>query len=201
VHQKHRLQGINLISITIAVAVWAVFWAAYAGPAAAAAKPAVQAAKAKPAGPFAGKTVWVVDINSNEDYNNLLLETVEKLLPQYAPGVKVKRIEAGSKNPFFLLKEADYPAAVIVGTGVCEGTTPKVVNYAAAALKLGIPAVIMHVPEFRNLREENMNTYRVPDLRYYEVAEGAPIAAKEADPLAKAAAPALVKALAEQMKQ
>jgi hypothetical protein len=184
-----------------AVAALAVLAAAHAGSTAdAAAKPSAPA-KAKAAGPFTGKTLWVVDVNSNEDYNNLLLEAVEKLLPQHAPGAKVKRVKTGDKNPFFLLREGNYPSAVIVGTGVCVGTTPQVVNYASSALKLGIPAVVLHIPEMKENREKQAQVYRVPDLRSHEVAEGAPATAQEADPLAKNAMPALLKALVEQMKQ
>ena len=195
-----RHLGIKIISAAIAAVGLAVLVSASAGPANAAAKPAASA-KAKSAGPWAGKTVWVVDVNSNEDYNNKLLEAVEKLLPQAAPGVKAKRVKTGDKNPFFLLKETDRPAAVIAGTGVCASTTPQVVNYAASALKLGIPTVIVHVPEFRSLREENAKTYRVPDLHYYEVANGAPETVAEAEILAKAAMPELVKALTEQIEK
>ena len=198
-NRKLRLQGIKMSSVLIAMACLAVLTAASFGPMANAAAKA--SAPSRSASPFAGKTVWVVDVNSNEDYNNLLLEAAEKLLPQYAPGVKVKRVKTGDKNPFFLLREENYPAAAIVGTGVCVGTTPQVVNYAASALKLGIPAVILHVPEMKETREKQVQAYRVPDLRFYEVAEGAPATAKEADPLAKAALPALIKALAEQMKK
>jgi hypothetical protein len=189
-NQTLRLQGIKIISAAIAAVSLAVLVAAYGGPAANAA-----------ANPFAGKILWVVDVNSNEDYNSLLLEAVEKLLPQYAPGVKVKRIKTEDKNPFFLLKEENYPVAVIVGTGVCVGTTPRIINYASSALKLGIPAAIMYIPETRNKKEESAKIYRVPELRFYEVADGAPETAEEADRLAKAAAPALVKALADQFKK
>jgi hypothetical protein len=199
VNRKLRLQGIKMASVLIAVACLAVLTAASLGPMANAAAKA--SAPSRSASPFAGKTVWVVDVNSNEDYKSLLLEAVEKFLPQYAGGAKVKRVKAGDKNPFFLLREENYPAAVIVGTGVCVGTTPQVVNYASSALKLGIPAVILHIPEMKETREKQVQTYRVPDLRFYEVAEGAPATAKEAALLANAAAPALVKALVEQMKK
>lgn len=186
-NQKFRHQGIKMFSVAIAMAVLA---AVYGGPTANAAD-----------NPFAGKTLWVVDVNTNEDYNNQLLEAVEKLLPQYAPGVKVQRVKTGSKNPFFLLKEENYPAAVIAGTGVCVATTPQAINYAASALKLGIPTVILHIPEMKETREKFVKSYRVPDLPFHEVAEGAPETAEEADRLAKAAVPALVKALAEQVKK
>jgi hypothetical protein len=188
-----------MISVLIAVVCLAFLTAASVGPMADAAAKA--SAPSRPASPFAGKTLWVVDVNSNEDYKSLLLDAVEKLLPKNAPGVKVKRVKTGDKNPFFLLREENYPAAVIVGTGVCVGTTPQVVNYAASALKLGIPAVILHVPEMKETREKQVQAYRVPDLRFYEVADGAPAGAKEADSLAKAALPSLVKALEEQMKK
>jgi hypothetical protein len=143
----------------------------------------------------------VVDVNSNEYYNSLLLEAVEKLLPQYAPGVKVKRVKTGDKNPFFMLEEEDYPSAAICGTGVCNATTPQTINYASSALKLGIPAVIMYVPTLKDTREKYVKIYKVPDLRFYEISNGAPETVEEADRLAKPAIPALVKALAEQMKK
>ncbi len=191
-NQRLWLQGIKMIAaVTIS---FAVLGAAWAGPAADASPPNSLSG-------FAGKTIWVVDVNSNEDYNSLLLEAVEKLLPQYAPGVKVKRVKTGDKNPFFLLKEEDYPSAAVCGTGVCEGPTPKTINYASSALKLGIPAVIMYVPELKETKEKFVKTYRVPDLRFYEVSDGAPADPDEADNLAKAATPALVKALAEQLKK
>jgi hypothetical protein len=188
-----------MTSVLIALACLAMLTAASMGPMANAAAKA--SAPSRSASPFAGKTVWVVDVNSNEDYKSLLLDAVEKLLPQYASGVKVKRVKTGDKNPFFLLKEENYPAAVIAGTGVCISTTPQTVNYASSALKLGIPTVILYIPEMRDKKEESVKIYRVPDLRFYEVADGAPATAAEADTLAKAALPALVKALAEQMKK
>ncbi len=199
-NQRLRLQGIEIISVVITMVTLAVPVAAWAGPTAnTPGNPSTP--NSQSTGPFAGKTIWVVDVNSNEDYNSLLLEAVEKLLPQYAPGGKVKRVKTGDKNPFFLLKEEDYPSAAICGTGVCEGTTPKAINYASSALKLGIPAVIMYVPELKETKEKYVKIYRVPDLPFYEVSDGAPASADEADILAKAATPALVKALADQFKK
>ena len=88
---------------------------------------------------LAGKKVWIVVV----DYGSTLMPAVAKLLPKYAPGVKVKTIAAGEKgNPFFMLKPEDRPDAVIAGTGVCEGTTLDAANYARQAEKLDIPAVI-----------------------------------------------------------
>jgi hypothetical protein len=200
-NQRLRLQGIKIISVVITVVNLAVLVAAYAEPTANTSSTPSSPPNSQSTSPFAGKTIWVVDVNSNEDYNSLLLEAVEKLLPQYAPGVKVKRVRTGEKNPFFLLKEEDYPSAAICGTGVCVGTTPQSINYASSALKLGIPAVIMYVPELKDTREKYVKIYKVPDLRFYEVSDGAPATAEEASLLAKGATPALVNALADQLKK
>jgi len=59
----------------------------------------------------------------------------------------------------------------------------------------------MYVSELKDTREKYVQIYKVPDLRFYEVSDGAPATAEEADILAKAATPALVKALAEQLKK
>ncbi|MCL2669401.1 MAG: hypothetical protein FWE89_01835 [Syntrophaceae bacterium] len=196
-NKKFRHQSIEIIKATIAVLGLAALIVASAGLAVAADNPSSNFQTAL----FEGKTIWVVDVNSNEDYNSLLMDAVEKLLPDYATGVKAQRVKTGNKNPFFLLKKENYPAAVIAGIGVCVATTPQSVNYASSALKLGIPVVILHVPEMRDKKDESMKSYRVSDLRSCEIANCAPETAPEAEELAKAAAPALVKALAEQLEK
>jgi len=195
VNKKFQYQNIEVIKAVIAALGLAALITASAGLAAAADNPSSNSQTAL----FEDKIIWVVDVNSNEDYNSLLMDAVEKLLPDYAPGVKAQRVKTGNKNPFFLLKKENYPAAVITGIGVCVATTPQTINYASSALKLGIPVVILTVPEMKNKKEESMKSYRVPDLRSYEIANGAPDTAPEAEELAKAATPALVKVLTEQL--
>lgn len=88
---------------------------------------------------LAGREVWVVVV----DNGSTLMPAVAALLPEHAPQVRVRTISTSETgNPFFMLKEADRPDAVIAGTGVCESTTVDAVSYARQAEKLGIPAVV-----------------------------------------------------------
>ena len=202
-NKKFLYQGIKIITVKIAIAGLAALIVASAESANAAVDNPSTPSSVHAISLFADKTIWVVDVNSNEDYNSLLFDAIEKLLPEYATSVKVQRVKTGNRNPFFLLKKENYPVAVIVGIGVCVATTPQSVNYASSALKLGIPAAILYVPEMKGSREDSMKNYRIsdPDLCSYEIADGAPETEAEAERLANAAMPVIVKALAEQLQK
>jgi hypothetical protein len=95
------------------------------------------------------------------------MPAVAKLMPQYAPGVKVKTIASSQGNPFFMLNPEDKPDAVIAGTGVCEATTLDAANFAKQAEKLDIPAVFFFNRDILSAYQEAMDKLRLPSLRAY----------------------------------
>ncbi len=141
---------------------------------------------------FSGKKVWVVVVDSG----STLMPAVAKLLPQYAPGVKVMTIVSSEKgNPFFMLKPEDKPHAVIAGTGVCDASTLEALNYAKQAEKLDIPAVISFNAEMLFAYQEAMDKLKVPSVRPY--ATSLPDPARPGDPerLARLLIPQLIDGL------
>ena len=141
---------------------------------------------------FSGKKVWVVVVDSG----STLMPAVAKLLPQYAPGVRVMTIVASEKgNPFFMLKPEDKPHAVIAGTGVCDASTLEALNYAKQAEKLDIPAVISFNAELLFAYQEAMDKLKVPSVRPY--ATSLPDPARPGDPerLARLLIPQLIEGL------
>jgi hypothetical protein len=179
----------------VGICFWGVTPAAFAasGPASAAskAKPALRvldpegvlldAEATMPPAPrlkgLSGKKVWIVVVDSG----STLMPGVAKLLPQYAPGVRVRTIVSSEKgNPFFMLKPEDKPDAVIAGTGVCEATTLEALNYAKQAEKLDIPAVISFNAEMLFAYQEAMDKLKLPSVRVY--ATNLPDPARAGDP-------------------
>jgi hypothetical protein len=141
---------------------------------------------------FSGKKVWVVVVDSG----STLMPAVAKLLPQYAPGVRVMTIVASEKgNPFFMLKSEDKPHAVIAGTGVCDASTLEALNYAKQAEKLDIPAVISFNAEMLFAYQEAMDKLKVPSVRPY--ATSLPDPARSGDPerLARLLIPQVIEGL------
>ena len=141
---------------------------------------------------FSGKKVWVVVVDSG----STLMPAVAKLLPQYAPGVRVTTIVASEKgNPFFMLKPEDKPHAVIAGTGVCDASTLEALNYAKQAEKLDIPAVISFNAEMLFAYQESMDKLKMPSVRPY--ATSLPDPARPGDPerLARLLVPQLIEGL------
>lgn len=112
---------------------------------------------------FAGKTVWVVDVNTNEYYKSTFQLALVDQLQRFAPGVIVRHITTGEKgNPFFLLNQEDYPDAVIVSLGVCGQTGKKVANYTSEARKKGIPSVLCYIVDAREDQLKWNEAYRNP---------------------------------------
>ncbi len=140
---------------------------------------------------LAGKKVWVVVV----DYGSTLMPALAKVLPKYAPGVKVKVVESGKGNPFFMLKPEDKPDAVIAGTGVCEGTTLDATNYARQAEKLDIPAVISFNGEILHAYQEAMDKLKVPNIRAYATALPDPARPGDPERLARILIPQLIEGL------
>lgn len=112
---------------------------------------------------LSGKKVWIIVV----DPGSTLMPAVVKLLPKYAPGVKVKTIASSQGNPFFMLNPEDKPDAVIAGTGVCEATTLESANYAKQAEKLDIPAVFSFNRDMLAFYQEAIDKLRLPSLRAY----------------------------------
>ena len=167
----------------------------------AAASAATETSLASAAKALAGKTVWVVDVNTNADYSNALLLRVVQLLPEYLPGVKVVHVTTAEKgNPFFLLKPENYPDAVIIGVGVCESTTPQVVNYAARAKEKKIPCVICYDKKLQQVKDKYVVSYRVPDVPAYELTDSLPSTQQENDAEARRLTPMFVEGLLGQLQ-
>ena len=142
---------------------------------------------------FAGKTVWIVDINSNEYYKSVLHFALVDLLPQYAPGVKVRHVLTGEKgNPFFLLKKEDIPYTAIIGLAVCDGTSKTVSNYASEAGKMGIQSMMINISEVSDQITKWNNTYRNLHGAVIEI-EKIPENRDEAVQMAKKIIPELIK--------
>jgi hypothetical protein len=59
---------------------------------------------------LAGKKVWVIDLDA------VIMPTISKLLPEFAPGTNFEHIVPAG-DPFMLLPKDQYPDAVIVGNG------------------------------------------------------------------------------------
>jgi hypothetical protein len=146
-------------------------------------------------GILAGKTVWVVDINTNEYYKSNLQLAIVDHLPRYAPGVIVRHVITAEKgNPFFLLKQEDYPDAVIISLAVCDATAKNVANYASEARKKGIPSVMIYLAEARDLLSKWNKAYRNPEESAIEI-ETISQNQQEAIPIAKRLAPICVEKL------
>ena len=144
---------------------------------------------------FAGKTVWVVDVNTNEYYQATLQLALVDQLSQSAPGMIVRHVITAEKgNPFFLLKEEDYPDAVIVSLGVCGQTGKKVANYASEARKKGIPALLCYISDAREDQLKWNKAYRNPDELAIEI-ENIPQSLQAAMPIAKRIAPIIIEKL------
>jgi hypothetical protein len=141
---------------------------------------------------LSGKKVWIVVV----DYGSTLMPAVEKLLPQYASGVRVKTIVAAEKgNPFFMLKPEDRPDAVIAGTGVCEASTLDALNYAKQAEKLDIAAVISFNSELLYAYQEAMDKLKLPSVRPYATSLPDPARAGDPERLAQKLIPQLIEGL------
>lgn len=144
---------------------------------------------------LADKTVWIVDVNTNEYYkSNFQLALVDQL-PRFAHGVIVRHVITAEKgNPFFLLKQEDYPDAAIVSLGVCGQTGKKVANYASEAKKKGIPVVLCHIADARDDQLKWNKAYRNPDELAIEI-ETIPQSREEAMPVAQRVAPIIIEKL------
>ena len=143
------------------------------------------------AGIWAGKTIWVVDVNTNDYYTGFLQQAIVEQLPQFAPGAIVRHVITAAKgNPFFLLKQADYPDAVIIALGMCEASSKNVVNFASEARKKKIPALMIYFAEVREPMVKWMKTYRTPEDLAIE-SEQLPQSEQEAAALAKGLIPKL----------
>jgi hypothetical protein len=141
---------------------------------------------------LSGKKVWVVVVDSG----STLMPAVAKLLPQYAPGGRVKTIVAGEKgNPFFMLKPEDKPDAVIAGTGVCEASTLEALNYAKQSEKLDIPAVISFNAEMLFAYQEAMDKLKLPNVRPYATSLPDPARPGDSERLARLLIPQLIEGL------
>jgi len=144
---------------------------------------------------LAGKTVWIVDVNTNEYYKSNFQLTLVDQLSQYAPGVIERHVITAEKgNPFFLLRQEDYPDAVMVSLGVCDATTKNVANYASEARKKGIPAVMIYIAEVLDLQTKWNKAYRNPDELAIEI-EKIPLSQQEAMPIAKRIVPIIIEKL------
>lgn len=145
--------------------------------------------------PFDAKTVWVVNV-----IDNYFMHTVADLLPQYAPGARVRYIDALSTGvPFFLLKPDDYPAAAIIGIGQCNESTPATINNAQQSLEKGIPTSIVWIGLLRDVKVRWANIYKIPDVQGYEIAQQPPDNRVQAEQMARDFMPLLVEQLAGQM--
>ena len=141
---------------------------------------------------FSGKKVWIVVV----DYGSTLMPAVAKLLPKYAPGVKVRTIAVSEKgNPFFMLKPEDKPDAVIAGTGVCEATTLEAMNYAKQAEKLDIPAVFSFSRDILFAYQEAVDKLRLPGIRAYATTLPDPARPEDPERLAQGLIPQLIEGL------
>jgi hypothetical protein len=154
-----------------------------------------------PAGSFAGKTVWLVDVNSNSDYTNPLFAQILELLPKRAPGVKLVHVKVQDKgNPFFLLQRENYPEAAIIGVGLCDFTTPKTANYAAAAKEKNIPVIYCYTEQMKALKEKLVVRYRISDVRGFEIPIGMLATDQNAQKEAERLTPMFIEALAAPLK-
>lgn len=144
---------------------------------------------------LAGKTLWVVDVNTNEYYQaNLQLALVDQL-PQFVPGVIVRHVITADKgNPFFLLKQEDYPDAVIVSLGMCDATSKKIANYASEARKKGIPSAMIYFAEVRDLLAKWNKAYRNSDEQSIEI-DTIPQTQQEAGAIVERIAPVVLEKL------
>jgi hypothetical protein len=153
-----------------------------------------------PSGVLAGKTVWVVDVNSNESYDSALQAALVGLWPQQAPGVNVRRVvTVDDANPFFLLRQENVPDAAIISIGVCVHTTKLVANFASASLARGIPTVICYLSEVRNYQEKWNEAYHIPDVEAIEL-ENMPKSQQEAEPEAGRLIPMFTESLTTQFR-
>lgn len=144
---------------------------------------------------LAGKTVWIVDVNSNESYHSTLQAAIVDQLPQHAPGAIVRHVTTSEKgNPFFLLRRENYPDVAIISLGVCADTTKNVANYASEARKKGIPSVICYLGNVSDYQEKWNKAYRIPDVRAIEIEE-MPQSPQEAEPVAKRLLPMIIERL------
>ncbi len=144
---------------------------------------------------LAGKTVWIVDVNTTESYKSTLQTALVDQLPRYAPGVIVRHVTTNEKgNPFFMLRREDYPDAVIISLGVCDGTTNKVANYASEAKKKGIPSVMCYLGDLRDDQVKWNKAYRNPDAEAIEI-ETMPETHQEAMPMAERLVPIFIEKL------
>jgi hypothetical protein len=155
----------------------------------------------KSAGPFAGKTVWLVDVNSNAEYSNPLFEDISDLLLKQAPGIKLVHVKTQDKgNPFFLLQQENYPDAAIIGIGLCELTTPQTANYAAAAKEKSIPVVYCYTEQIKALKEKMVARYRIRSVKGFEIPGGMPATEQDAQKEAEHLTPLFIEGLATQFK-
>jgi hypothetical protein len=144
---------------------------------------------------LAGKTVWIVDINSNEYYKGTLQPALVSQLQRLVAGVIVRHVTTAEKgNPFYLLKQEDYPAAAIVSLGVCESTTKDVANYASEAKKKGIPSVTMNIADARDAQLKWNKAYSIPDEKALEI-EKLPQDQQEATQIAERLLPTIIERL------
>jgi hypothetical protein len=144
---------------------------------------------------LAGKTVWIVDINTNEYYTSLIQPALLNQLQRQVPGVKVRQVTTSAKgNPFYLLRQEDYPDAAIVSLGVCDSTTKDVANYASEARKKGIPSVTIHMAEARDAQMKWNKTYSIPDEKALEI-EKRPQDQQEAILMAERLMPTIIESL------
>ena len=107
-----------------------------------------------------GKTIWIVDINTNEYFKSTFQAALVDQLKAIAPGATVRHvITSGKGNPFFLIKQDDLPYAAIVSLAVCEGTSKDVANYASEAGKKDIRTVMINITEVREAIAKWNKTY------------------------------------------
>ena len=142
-----------------------------------------------------GKTVWIIDVNTNEDYKSFLQAALIDQLPQFATGVIVRHvITQENSNPFFLLKQEDYPHAVIISLALCTGTSKDVANYASEARKKDIRLATVNTADVRKIFANWNKTYHNIDIKTIEI-EKFPASQEEAMKMAKLIIPLFIKGL------
>lgn len=149
----------------------------------------------EPSGILAGKTVWIVDVNSNENFNSALQAAIVDQLSKHTSGMIVRLVKTSERgNPFFLLKRENYPDAAIISVGVCEVTIKKVANYASEAKKKGIPSSTCCLTESRDLQVKWNQKYRNPDAEPIKI-KSMPLHPQEAMSIARRVAPVFIEKL------
>jgi len=150
----------------------------------------------KPLISLRGKTVWLVDVNSTDNYIAPLQAALIDELQQYAPGMIIRHVITGEKgnNPFFLLKREKYPDAVIICLGLCGETTGELAHYASQAGEKGIPSVMCYLADMRDRQMDWNQKYRIPEAKAIEI-KNRPLSMQEAIQLARQLAPVFIENL------